>query len=76
MSVYRYGESSFLKLNKLPKGGKTRNRTPYKNEEKYTYNKKKDVELLIKVLEYEITHYKLQEKDITNYWKQKGIVYE
>jgi hypothetical protein len=76
MSVYRYGESNFLKLSALPKGGLKRNKTKYKNKNKNVYNKVEDVKLLAKVLDYEIRQYQKQEKEITEFWKKKGIDFE
>tara|TARA_R100001594_G_scaffold22240_1_gene43006 strand:- start:5380 stop:6195 length:816 start_codon:yes stop_codon:yes gene_type:complete len=76
MSIYRYGESAFLKLSTLPKGGFKKHKTKYKYEKKYNYNKEEDVKLLVKVLNYEIRHYQKQEKEITEFWKKKGIIYE
>jgi len=33
------------------------------------------IELLDKIMEYEIKQYKIQEKKITEFWKKKGIIF-
>ena len=76
MSINKFGESNFLKLSNLPKAGLHKNNTGYKNQDKYTYNRKADHELLRQVMEFEIRHYQKQEKEITEFWKKKGIIYE
>ena len=74
MTVNRFGESEFLKENRLPFKGKGTHR--YKNAKKYKYNYEKDQHLLDKIMEYEIKQYKIQEKKITNFWTSKGVVFD
>ena len=74
MTVNRYGESEFLKTSKLPFKGKGTHR--YKYAKKYKYNYDEDQHLLNKIMEYEIKQYKLQEKNITLFWKNKGVVFD
>ena len=73
MTVNRFGESEFLKENRLPFKGKGTHR--YKNAKQYKYNYEKDQHLLDKIMEYEIKQYKIQEKKITEFWKKKGIIF-
>lgn len=76
MSVNRYGTSRFLKLNKIPKGGKKINKKSYKFGNKYEYNKEEDREILRRIMIYEIKQYHKIEKEITEFWKKKGIDFE
>ena len=73
MTVNRYGESEFLKENRLPFKGKGTHR--YKNVQQFKYNYEQDQSLLNKIMEYEIKQYKKQEADITLFWKKKGIIF-
>ena len=76
MSVNRFGTSRFLKIKTLPKGGLKKNKIPYKFENKYKYDRKKDREILRRVMIYEIKQYHKIEKEITEFWKKKGIDFE
>ena len=77
MSINKFGTSRFLKLNNLPKVGSgiNKHKRNYKYFNKYNYNKKEDQKLLIKLVGYEIRQYKKQEKEITEFWKKKGIIF-
>lgn len=78
MSINKFGTSRFLKLNNLPKTGSgiNKHKRNYKYFNKYNYNKKEDQKLLIKLVGYEIRQYKKQEKEITEFWKKRGIDFE
>jgi len=75
MSVNKYGNSRFLKMNNIPKGG-LKHKKKYKNENKYLYNKNDDRKLLERIMKYEIRQYHKQTLEITNFWKKKGFEFE
>ena len=81
LSVSKYGESFFLNLrNSIPRAGLKENtkgkKSKYKNADKHTYDKQEDHNLYTKVFEYEIKQYRQQEKEITEFWKKRGIDFE
>jgi len=73
MSVTKFGNSKFLKIF-IPRGGK-KFKNPYKHEKKYEYNKLEDQRLLKKLVDHEIKRYKDLEKQITEFWQKRGIVF-
>ena len=73
MTLTQYGFSKFLKI-PIPKSGK-KPKNPYKHEKKYKYNKLEDQRLLKKLVDHEIKRYKDLEKQITEFWQKRGIVF-
>ena len=73
MSVTKFGNSKFLKIF-VPRGGK-KFKNHYKHEKKYTYDKLEDQRLLKKLVDHEIKRYKDLEKQVTEFWKKRGIVF-
>ena len=69
MQVNRFGSSNYLNKINLPKSGKI---SALKNN----YNQDDEQKLLNKIMKKEIQLIQKQEKEITEFWKKKGIVYE
>ena len=75
MKLFRFGSSDYLKIKKLPRVGK-KSYLKYKNRNKNYYNQGEDEKLLNKIMKKEIQSIQKQEKEITEFWKKKGIDFE
>jgi hypothetical protein len=75
MKARVFGNSNFINFKGVPRGGE-KLITPYKNTNKYSYNKAEDITLLIKIVKYDIKQIVKKELEITNFWKKRGVDFE